>query len=549
MRFTLIFAVLLALVGPRAARAAEDVAAIPAVAESRTHRPEVLVLGRREVLTFYATVQGYTPSDRVRGATRRARAAYLENRHPVVSVEVTPDGARVLADEHVLFIVFQGDVNALAGETPQTVAEGAAAVIRTILVELAAQDDPKEVALGSAIALGATLAWLVFLLLLARIHGWVTVRVARIVEERVRRSRAGGLENIDSSVVWVVARGVVRILLWATGLLATLAWLGAVLNAVPHARPWGARLNSMITDALGTIGAGALDALPGLLFVALILLFARLTTRLTSTFFDALRQRRQEVGWLDQDTIAPTKMVVSLLIWLFAFAMAYPYIPGSDTRAFQGVSVLFGLMVSVGASGTVGQALSGLILMFTRSYRVGEYVRIQDTEGTVVALGLFTTRVRTGMGEEVVLPNVYVLGGVTKNYSRAISGTGFVLDAVVTIGYDTPWRQVHAMLTEAASRVDGIAASPAPRVVQTALNDFYVEYRLIAYSKADAPQPRAMTISSVHATIQDVFNEYGVQIMSPHYLGDPAGAKVVPKDQWAPAPAPPLGAETKVEPS
>jgi len=199
--------------------------------------------------------------------------------------------------------------------------------------------------------------------------------------------------------------------------------------------------------------------------------------------------------------------------------------------------VLVGLMLTVGGSGLVGQSVSGLVLMYSRTLRVGEYVRIENHEGTVTKLGTFTTRIRTGLGEELTLPNTLVLGTVTKNYSRTVTGPGFVVDTVVTIGYDTPWRQVEAMLVEAAARTPGILADPAPRVFQTALTDFYPEYRLVCQASPSEPRPRAEVLSMLHARIQDVFNEHGVQIMSPHYLGDPEYAKVVRPDDWYKAPA------------
>jgi small-conductance mechanosensitive channel len=145
--------------------------------------------------------------------------------------------------------------------------------------------------------------------------------------------------------------------------------------------------------------------------------------------------------------------------------------------------------------------------------------------------------VRTGLGEELTLPNSLVLGAVTKNYSRSVKGRGFVLDTVVTFGYDAPWRQVHAMLIEAAHRTEGVLAEPAPHVFQTALSDFYVEYRLVCQALQSEPRPRAVVLSALHANVQDVFNEHGVQIMSPHYLGDPAQPKVVPEDGWYAPPA------------
>jgi small-conductance mechanosensitive channel len=154
-------------------------------------------------------------------------------------------------------------------------------------------------------------------------------------------------------------------------------------------------------------------------------------------------------------------------------------------------------------------------------------------------MGHFTTKVRTGLGEELTLPNALVLGTVVKNYSRAVKGPGYVVDTTVTIGYDTPWRQVEAMLVEAATRTPGVLAAPPPRVFQTGLTDFYPEYRLVCQAIPKDPRPRAEVLAALHANIQDVFNEHGVQIMSPHYLGDPQGAKLVPKERWYAAPARP----------
>ena len=237
--------------------------------------------------------------------------------------------------------------------------------------------------------------------------------------------------------------------------------------------------------------------------------------------------------WLDADSARPTRRLVIIAVWIFALAMAYPYIPGSGTEAFKGLSVLLGLMVSIGASGIVGQAASGLILMYTRTFRPGEYVRIGEHEGTIVEMGVFTTRIahrsRRGAHGAELATRCPSCPRIIRAPSRA---SGFVLDTTVTIGYDAPWRQVEAMLVEAARRTPGVLSTPAPHVFQTALSDFYVEYRLVCQAVPSDPRPRAEVLSSLHANVQDVFNENGVQIMSPHYLGDPAQAKVVPKARW-----------------
>ncbi|MCX7034135.1 MAG: mechanosensitive ion channel family protein [Arenimonas sp.] len=514
-------------------------AAQPALAQATAagDAPAKLVLGDREVMEFKGTLFGYPPAERAEAAKQRALRAYARNPDPRLRVRVTNDGAQVIADRSVLFHVVPADVNSLAGETPESRAEAAVAQLELVLSERQARSDPKVLAEAIGLSLLVTLAWL----LLLRGVVWLATRAGRWLRQAAgvtaSQVRPFGVAMFDPQALREGARQLVRALAWLAAGVLTYLWLNLVLELIPHTRPLGDRLTQMLLDVLGTIGEAVLHAIPGLAFVAAIFLIARFIAGTGRAFFDRVHRQNLTIGWLDRDTAPPTAAIFSVVVWLFALAMAYPYLPGSQSQAFQGLSVLVGLMVSIGASGTVSQAASGLMLMYTRAYRVGEFVRIQDTEGTVVDVGLLSTRVRTGMGEEVMLPNTLVLSNTSRNYSRAVPGTGFVIDTVVTIGYDAPWRQVVAMLTEAARRVQSITDQPAPRVIQTALSDYYVEYRLVAYSRMEAPMPRAEALSELHANIQDVFNEHGVQIMSPHYVGDPAEPKVVPRDRWYAAPA------------
>jgi small-conductance mechanosensitive channel len=183
----------------------------------------------------------------------------------------------------------------------------------------------------------------------------------------------------------------------------------------------------------------------------------------------------------------------------------------------------------------VNQAVSGLMLMYTRSLRPGEFVKIGETEGTVRSVGFVTTRIETLRHEEISIPNAIIVSSVTRNYSRLARDGGVWVGTSVTIGYDTPWRQVHAMLRLAAERTDAITRDPAPRVLQTGLQDFYVEYTLLV--NLTDPARRMTVLDQLHANIQDAFNEFGVQIMSPHYEADPVEPKVVPREKWSEPPA------------
>jgi small-conductance mechanosensitive channel len=332
-------------------------------------------------------------------------------------------------------------------------------------------------------------------------------------------------------------RRLVAIVRWFLVAIVSYEWLSFILSRFPYTRPWGEQLNDYLLTTVFGIVFGIVDAVPGIGVAIAIFFVARFGIGLLHGFFERVSTGESPTRWLDADTMPTTRRLASIAVWLFAIAMAYPYLPGAQTEAFKGLSVLVGLMVSLGASSIVGQGAAGLILTYSRTIRVGEFVRVGDQEGTVTEMGMFTTRIRTGLGEELTLPNSLITGSVTKNYSREVKGRGYIVDTVVTIGYDTPWRQVEAMLFEAAKRTPGILQSPVPRVFQTALSDYYPEYRLVCQAVPEQPRPRAEVLSLLHANIQDVFNEHGVQIMSPHYMGDPAEAKVVAPEQWYLSPA------------
>ncbi len=375
-------------------------------------------------------------------------------------------------------------------------------------------------------ALAVRLLWLVQDKAVTRLRAWLVLLRRKQGDAAIVSTY---VDHANSGVQWVVTA-----LCWGLIVLVVDLWASFVLQQFSWTRAWGLRSFDWLMEVLGQFFSATLGAVPGLLTALLIFGLARLVSQAQCLLLERVERGEVRLGWLDKDTAGPTRRLAQVVVWLFALAMAYPYLPGSNSEAFKGLSVLAGLMLSLGASSVVGQAMSGLSLMYSRALRAGEYVKIGETEGTVTQLGLFATRVQTGMGEEVILPNSVVFGQPVRNFSRLVEDGQFVLHTAVTIGYATPWRQVHAMLLEAAARTPGVAGAPAPYVIQSALSDFYVEYRLCAQGNNHAPRRRAEALSALHANVQDVFNENGVQIMSPHYLADPPAPQVVPAGPWAP---------------
>ncbi len=522
---------------PPASVAGNAAEAAPDAAERA--KPATLSVFNRAITTFRATFLGVAPAERATIARERIYSLLEKGGPAKVAVVTIPQGKMVTIDGAYAFVIAQRDVAAGAGETLDTVANAAEAHLEVAIRETREARDATLLTRAAIHSGVATLVYVAILFALARLGRWLTPRVLRVTHRTASRVRVGGAAVLQRRRAFHAMHALLRAGGWLLFLLATYEWLGFVLARFPYTRAWGEQLNGFLLGTAETIVIAVAKAAPELLVAIIVFVIAHWIDRAQKAFFDSVESGRVKVGWVDRDTARPTRKIVTLGVWVFAIVMAYPYIPGSDTDAFKGLSVLLGLMVSVGASGLVGQAASGLILMYTRTFRIGEYVRIGDAEGTVVVMGMFTTHLRTGMGEELTLPNAAVLASTTHNFSRPARGQGFNITSQVTIGYDVPWRQVEALLVDAARKTHGVLAWPEPRVYVHALSDFYVEYRLVAQGDVNDPQLRAGIQSALHAAILDEFNLHGVQIMSPHYFGDPAQEKVVPPAHWYKAPATP----------
>jgi small-conductance mechanosensitive channel len=313
------------------------------------------------------------------------------------------------------------------------------------------------------------------------------------------------------------------------------SWATFVLRRFPYTRPVGESLRTLLTQSGATLIRRVIDSLPDVIMVVLIVIATRFVVRLSTYFFDAVEHGRIEVPWLYPETAQPTRRIVSALLWLLAVVAAYPYMPGSSSDAFKGVSVFVGLMVSLGSTGIMNQIMSGLTITYSRAFRVGDFVRIGEVEGTVAHLGVLSLKIKTGRREEVTIPNAIVVSASTTNYSRFAEREGVQVATSISIGYDTPWRQVEALLLLAADRTRGVRREPQPDIRKTDLHDFYIQYTLLVC--LEHPHLRVATLHALHGNILDAFNEYGVQITSPNYEADPERPKVVPPAKWFAAPA------------
>ena len=487
-----------------------------------------LVIYNRPIITFRETLLGLSPAERVTRA--EFQIDQIVDGGGTFKVTVSPfENAQILlVDGAPAFAFIEHDLG--PGQTPASVA----AALQRALDESREARSLTYMLRALAIALAATLVLAAFLWGLTRLARALRARLKVLADVHGEKIALGAAPSLGRERLNRILSGALTIAFWVLAAAAITEWLGFSMSQFPYTRRWGEQMHQSAVDLAKLVFGAIAGSLPGLAVAIVIFLLARAVLGMLAPMFSQVERGELHLRWVDKDTVRATRRLVQIGIWLFAVAMAYPYLPGAQTEAFKGMSVLLGLMVSLGASSMLGQAFSGLIVTYNHTMRAGEYVRVGDVEGTVTEIGTFATRVRTGMGEELTIPNTLIVSSVTHNYSRAVEGAGYIVDTVLTIGYDAPWRQVHAMMIEAARRTEGISPTPAPRVFHTALSDYYAEYRLAAYAVATQPRPRAELLAQLHAHLQDVFNENGVQIMSPHYMGDPERAKIVARADWDP---------------
>ena len=349
------------------------------------------------------------------------------------------------------------DVDEAAGETLDSAAEATVARLKVALAEAVEARTPTLLAwaaLQSLLVLGLAA---ILLLAVIRGHHHIARRLIAAAEGQVSRVGAGQLEVLRASRLFEFWRTFVSIVALALSVVVIYSAVTFTLRRFPYTRPWGESMREFMLARISGLALDMVHAVPSLFTVLLIFLVARFFIRLMRLFFKAVEQGTVEVPWLHPDTAQPTRRLIATLLWIFAAVMAYPYLPGSGTDAFKGASVFIGLVISLGSSGLVNQMMSSFMITYSRSLRLGEFVRIGEIEGTVNHVGVLSTKVKTIRGEEVTIPNAIVVGTTTTNYSRFADTDGVFTPTSVTIGYDTAWRQVQSLLLMAAERTVGRA--------------------------------------------------------------------------------------------
>lgn len=488
----------------------------PAPAPAVSPAPAPVVFDADTLFTLYGRLGAFSPADRAAGVVARA-ARLARTVGPggdsirVVDAETHTD---LMIGETVLMSVLDADAAALA--KPR--AEAAAGFARTLSDAMgrhARQTSLRGVLLSAGYTVLATVGLVLALWLTRLAYPRLRGRLERFRATRVPSLRIQQLEILSAERI---TQGLLKLL----GLLRAV-WLffifylyvPLVLSFFPWTAPLAGNIIHYLLDPLRSMAFTIIGYLPSLFFVVVIAVVANYAIKLIHAFFRAVESGTVVLPGFYTDWAEPTFKIVRFLVIALVTVVAFPYLPGAKSDAFKGVSIFLGALISFGSSSAISNIVAGVLLTYTRAFQLGDRVQIGDTTGDVVEKTLLITRVRTIKNIDITVPNSTVLSSHIVNYTTTAASHGIILHTTVTIGYDAPWKQVHELLISAARATEHVLESPAPFVLQTSLDDFYVSYQLNAYTAK--PEVMARTYSRLHELIQDRFNEAGVEILSPHY--------------------------------
>lgn len=471
------------------------------------------------LLIFYSNIASFTPKERSAGQEKKITE--LAN-----DLRFDPDSLLIIDGEMSTNIVYKeliiagiSDVDALWYHTDRhTLATRYRENIVKAITRYQNETSWKTILIKSGLALLILLALGFIIHLITRLFRWVRTKIETIGAMKLKGVHIKGYALLDTEREIKIAIMITGFVKWITYLLAIYLSLPLIFSMFPWTEHLSDMLLSLFLDPLATIFKAIINYLPNLITIIVIIIVFRFVLKGLHFLKREVEEEALKIPAFHPELANPTFQIIRVLIIAFMLVVIFPYLPGSDSPIFKGVSVFLGVLFTFGSSGSLSNLIAGFVLTYMRSFKIGDRIRVNQDTGDVVEKGMLVTRIRTPKNEIISIPNSNVLNNNLINYSSEATTTGLIIYANISIGYDTEWREVHRLLITAALNTKNLEKEPPPFVLQTALDDFYVSYQINAYTKA--PNQQASIYSELFQNIQDQFNEAGVQIMSPHYEAD-----------------------------
>lgn len=473
----------------------------------------------------------YPAAKRAAEISNRIKQAAKDNAISPESIYVkhTQDYDAILAGELTIIQIFEADAK-LEGVSRTVLADIIRRNVSSSITKYR-HDRSRPVILNSLLFSGIAIVIFIAALFLLL---WVFRLIRKFIQKRIQK-RIASVETISFNLIksnhlWQAFHVLLNTFRAIILVYLIVVFLDYVLSLFPWTNALSKYILRIIVDPVEELGRAMVAYFPKLIFLIIIYFITKYLLQLIRLFFSGIQQGGITIKDFKPEWAISTYKIVRVFVIALALVIAYPYIPGSDSVAFKGVSVFIGVIFSLGSSSFIGNLIAGYSMIYRGAFKVGDRIEVDGQLGFVEEQRLLVTRLRSHKNEEIVLPNSVLLNSKIINYSTRSMESGVVVHVMVGIGYETPWRQVDAMLKLAVKRTNGLLTSPPPYVLKKVLGDYAVNYEINAYC-TDIPNINSI-YSELNQNILDVFNENDVQIMTPSYVDDPETPKVVPKDQW-----------------
>ncbi|NOC44259.1 mechanosensitive ion channel family protein [Ruegeria sp. HKCCD7559] len=523
-----LLSLILCLAAPVKAQELPAEATEPEAEETESFKAPVIVDG--DMLFFLRGSSALPAPERAESVQNKIIEVAEASESPTVDItfEETDLGIRIRADGEIVSIVTLADAELDQMELDVLGLLHGQAIEEAILAYRSNRTDQARVS-GAIEAAGWTLGFVVFVLVILWLHRRIRRRTLKLVKRYLKDVETATAKSVQAEAIAALIRYGLNFALLVIFFLGFYYYLSFVLLAFAETRYFAQLLLTYLTEPVLLIFKGILSYIPNLIMLSLIAWVTLYIIKGMRVFFDAVEAGSFEMGDFEKHWVNPTFNIARVIVILIALVFAVPYIPGSDSAAFQGLTILVGAMLSLGANSVVSNMLAGLFVIYRRSTSIGDRIQIGDHIGDVVQIKLMETHLKSIKNELISIPNAQLMNSDVVNFSKKTDGSGLLLHTTVGIGYEEPPEKVEAMLIEAANRTKGIKAKPEPFVLWTALADYAINYQINGYTTRGSIIPKIR--SDLHRNIVAVFNENKVQIMTPSYMADPPEPKI-PANEW-----------------
>ncbi|WP_027421366.1 mechanosensitive ion channel family protein [Crocinitomix catalasitica] len=478
---------------------------------------------------IYSKLGSFSPKDRAIAIGSRINilADQISDKDSLTVVEV--EGAfDVMYKEQIIVSVSEND--GIWNNKPlKLLAEEYAVIIRAAIDQYHAETSTMTILKRVGLVAIVLIVLIAALFWTGRLFNWTTKKIEAEEGKKLKGIKIKNYTFFDAKREVNAVLFVNKIVKWLFYIVLLYIAIPILFGIFPWTRDFAETLFGYILNPIKNIGMGFFNYLPNLITIIVIIFIFRYVIKGISFLKSEVENGNLVLAGFYPDWANPTYQIIRVLLFAFMIVVIFPYLPGSDSPVFQGVSVLLGFLLTFGSAGSLSNIVAGVVLTYMRLFTIGDRVKIGEVFGDVVEKSLLVTRVRTTKNEIISIPNSNVMSSHTINYSSDAPAKGLIIHSTVTIGYDVPWKKMHETLLEAAKRTELILDTPEPFVLQTSLDDFYVSYEINGYTKV--PNMQARIYSDLHQNIQDVCFENGIEILSPHYrAGRDGNATTIPAD-------------------